>query len=1157
MIRYKNKRKLVILCLQLLLFTVVYAKDPTEVKSNDGIIPRVGASPEVAMLGKFAYAPVNNYNGVPDISIPLYTIQENGIELPIVLRYNSSGIKVSEEATWVGLGWDLTVGGAITQIPVGQPDQNDNLSLGGNPNGYGYANRMIAATKKVSGTYNVRNEDGNLFSCMNVPASLDSYSGFWLVNKYKYGAPDNYLFSIPGISGKFFIDQVNNTINFLGNRTEQVIIKGLNLTSTSVPYSNNWTITDLNGVQYNFNSADKEITDTYPQPVINNSGTDNAFTSATWRISSIVYPACTINFTYTNAKVTTNSYSEYYFRPEYMIALSVPDGKKLDQKDECFVKYLNKVESNNQRIEFELSTLSTDRQDLSGAKRINRITIFDKLNNRKIKSYKFNYDYFNSINTNSLDFKRLKLMSIDEIGYNGTVEEKIGTYKFEYDETKPLPSKRSFAMDYWGYYNGRSANTGLLPKLNAEVVLNTIPEASTLPPEVINDFLTKGNANRGVDTLYMKAGILTKITYPTGGALKLQYQANSFTNYCVLSAHDIDLSGTSSQNISLSDIHYYNTSAPMSDKLYPDKNGKLTLYNFVFNVTRLANTTSKLTGANFKNAQVVLRKWTYYPIEIVKKWEISASDLQNFTNQIIQTGSGNYSYKLDKFEYQGDPTNTYTLEVTLGDQMPTTMCSYPCEAIASLSCTVSKISTLNECYGGGLRVASQEVYDTNNQLILKKLYAYTNENGTSSGKLMSPLKLFSFQKKVYKKVTGLNIQSSNNAYLFTISSYSSIPLAYDASGSLVGYSRVVVAEVEAANKTNGQTVFYYYNTPTQFTGGLPDVSNIPNYDNGLESKVQYYDAQKKLLKESIFNYASVQNNESTGVFIYDNYIGPDKCDFPGVLGNPYAYHGRWYVCTYPLIGRFYKPTKKTDTDYFQGKPVVNEYVYEYNQYGQPTLESHRQLANGGKEDKQYKYPLGETDATSSSLRLKGLYNSILNEKTTRNNAVADEKNYEYTTTTTGNMKVSAIREMINNDPYYQLSSVLYDAKDNVRQYLKNTDPMTVILWGYNYQYPVAEIKGLSYADVLTALGQALIDRVALGTPSVADMNTIRTVLASKTALVTTYTYYPLIGIISSTASNGLTTYYSYVFWGRLKETYFMDGATKKVIQSYTYHYQNQ
>jgi len=59
-------------------------------------------SPTAASLGKYGNIPVSNYTGIPNISIPLYTIKSGEIELPITLSYYSSGIKVSEEASWVG-----------------------------------------------------------------------------------------------------------------------------------------------------------------------------------------------------------------------------------------------------------------------------------------------------------------------------------------------------------------------------------------------------------------------------------------------------------------------------------------------------------------------------------------------------------------------------------------------------------------------------------------------------------------------------------------------------------------------------------------------------------------------------------------------------------------------------------------------------------------------------------------------------------------------------------------------------------------------------------------------------------------------------------------------------------------------------------------------
>lgn len=52
---------------------------------------------------KYIEHPVNLFNGAQDISIELYTLKDGPISIPLTLRYNTSGIKVKEEASWVGL----------------------------------------------------------------------------------------------------------------------------------------------------------------------------------------------------------------------------------------------------------------------------------------------------------------------------------------------------------------------------------------------------------------------------------------------------------------------------------------------------------------------------------------------------------------------------------------------------------------------------------------------------------------------------------------------------------------------------------------------------------------------------------------------------------------------------------------------------------------------------------------------------------------------------------------------------------------------------------------------------------------------------------------------------------------------------------------------
>ena len=79
-------------------------------------------SPNVAAMNKYTDIPVNTFTGVPSINIPIHTIQEGPITVPINLSYHAGGIKLGETASWVGLGWNLSVGGMVNRSVVGIAD---------------------------------------------------------------------------------------------------------------------------------------------------------------------------------------------------------------------------------------------------------------------------------------------------------------------------------------------------------------------------------------------------------------------------------------------------------------------------------------------------------------------------------------------------------------------------------------------------------------------------------------------------------------------------------------------------------------------------------------------------------------------------------------------------------------------------------------------------------------------------------------------------------------------------------------------------------------------------------------------------------------------------------------------------------------------------
>ena len=89
----------------------------------------VPPSPNAAALAKYVEMPVSTTTGIPNISVPIYTINEGQISLPINLSYHAGGIKVEEIASWVGLGWSLNAGVLVRRTTKGLPDDTSSDGL--------------------------------------------------------------------------------------------------------------------------------------------------------------------------------------------------------------------------------------------------------------------------------------------------------------------------------------------------------------------------------------------------------------------------------------------------------------------------------------------------------------------------------------------------------------------------------------------------------------------------------------------------------------------------------------------------------------------------------------------------------------------------------------------------------------------------------------------------------------------------------------------------------------------------------------------------------------------------------------------------------------------------------------------------------------------
>lgn len=89
---------------------------------------------------------VNHSTGTLGVGLPLYTLSEGVISVPINLSYDASGVQVDAVASNVGLNWSLNAGGRIVRIPRGGMSDESVFQLQGVDDGFmrGYYHQAYA-----------------------------------------------------------------------------------------------------------------------------------------------------------------------------------------------------------------------------------------------------------------------------------------------------------------------------------------------------------------------------------------------------------------------------------------------------------------------------------------------------------------------------------------------------------------------------------------------------------------------------------------------------------------------------------------------------------------------------------------------------------------------------------------------------------------------------------------------------------------------------------------------------------------------------------------------------------------------------------------------------------------------------------------------------
>lgn len=491
-------------------------------QSNPGYLGNyTQPAPNAASLGKYVDYPVGYYTGTPEISIPIFELKDGAAKLPVSLSYHASGIRVSEIASWVGLGWNLNATGMIIRTVRGAPDEGyygDHVSPGGYYQDYGITklNKFPYPTNGV-----IIPTDSN--------TSIRDQFLYYAAGGRFDGEPDLFTFNFNGYSGKFVFDE-NRTPRLLGQQDLKIAV------SYGTGGFLSWIITTPDGADYYFGENNMhEVTAVFSS----NSGDDaNTHVPSSWYLTKIIYPNTkdTVLFNY-----TPETYWYFDLGIESVTYAGANNGSNNDPHGACvaattapMISYkttvsglrLTSIQSRNYTISFKANNI---RQDVLSASSnpytLDSIKIFNSTG-QCIKQYYLSHSYFTSttatgasagalslVNGDVSDTKRLKLVSVQEFSGDGALSKP--PYNLTYQETYQLPRRMSYDQDHWGFSNNYagSYNDRFTPK-----VVHSICTV-----------ITGRFANRDPKWPDMQAFSIKSITDPLGVLTSFEFESHTST----------------------------------------------------------------------------------------------------------------------------------------------------------------------------------------------------------------------------------------------------------------------------------------------------------------------------------------------------------------------------------------------------------------------------------------------------------------------------------------------------------------------------------------------------------------------------------------------------------------------------------------------------
>jgi len=1056
---------------------------------QEGVIPGmdpaaptvvVAPSPIAASLFKDVSSSVGYYTGTVHVSVPIWTVILGNLSVPISLNYSSNGIKVEEEAGLVGLGWNLNAGGAISRSVVGVPDESHTIQM----EGYQSSAGLLQMPPP--------NSDPTVFEQW-----LENISTCNL-NKLSKGqmelTPDLYFMNFNGHSAKLFYDQ-NSTPYISPN-------KAWKITNDNNGYRvvvEDGTIYEFNAIEYMSNENQSSLSDI----TIN-------FKSS-WFLTRIISPDMvdTIMFNYKPVSYGTNTIikdeSKSILNQLSTTTLCAGTGASpgldniITSTQSIGGIILSSINTCNQRVVFVTGNNRIDLPDDGGGLKMEldsiKIYVLHNISDSSlIKQFALSYDYSNGITV--ANETRLTLTSVKELDVNSSVGAK---YSFLYNSG--LPSKASKAQDGWGFYNGASSNTSLIPTF--------VNYLGTVFP----------GADRSVNANYSGIGMLNQVTYPTGGHIRYEYEQNDYkalsssivNNTIDAHTHGIANSPTFKKitfHITFEQsviIQYY-----LQQNRQNDGGAEIDLVDSATNNNIFASAQS--TSA-FQTVTKGLIPGTYY---------ITAS-----TSFAGETAVINLQYKSTVYVYNLPAPGSRVKRISYYSDATSVKPTKITHFIYKYDNTFSSGQTLNApvysateyapqyCTGGsGEAAVTGKVGD----------WIYYTQHATS----LNTLGRTQGNNIGYSKVTvlhGDNGEDGSEVFYYLFNN--------DLGGR--GYPYAPSTSLDDLRGILLQKQIY------DAAGNL--IENVTNNYTGIDNP-----GRSSILYKYVFG-------AKVGTLKTANSADANGCPSPINGANGWEFQYESYNMYQFLPQLISSVDAKFDINGHALSTITN---YTYDPLTFMVTNQSSFSSKGDSISLTNKYPKDFAGTLAyDSMMARHIISPIIETDQYKNTSLISKSINEYELWSNNkNMIVPKDKQIQkgNNPIETRLQFYNYNNTGNILEQSKTSDVHEVYLWGYNHEYPVAKIVGSDYNTVNSIIQQSVLDNPSDDQSLRNELNKLRNSAALKNALVTTYTYNLLIGISSETDPSGRTTFYQYDSFGRLRSLKDQDG---NIVKQFDYKYAGQ